>query len=79
MIGHTLIALQFGLFASNTDLTFKDALLEVIKAGGDTDTNGAVAGAILGARYGCDAIPGEWENCISGYDRITNLAERLVI
>jgi hypothetical protein len=29
-------------------------------AGGDTDTNGAIAGALLGAVYGRRAFPGRW-------------------
>lgn len=28
--------------------------------GGDTDTNAAICGALLGAVYGLDAIPGQW-------------------
>ena len=30
-------------------------------AGGDTDTNGAIAGALLGAAFGRDAIPWQWQ------------------
>jgi ADP-ribosylglycohydrolase len=36
------------------------ALVDVVNRGGDADTNGAVAGALLGARYGEDAIPARW-------------------
>jgi hypothetical protein len=28
--------------------------------GGDTDTNAAICGALLGAVYGLDAIPAQW-------------------
>jgi len=31
-----------------------------IRCGGDTDTTGAMAGAIAGARFGADAIPARW-------------------
>ena len=58
LIGHTLIALQAGLWSAVTPLGFEDALRQVVEAGGDTDTNGAVAGAVLGARYGASGIPG---------------------
>ena len=30
--------------------------MELVNSGGDTDTNGALAGAVLGARYGAAAI-----------------------
>jgi ADP-ribosylglycohydrolase len=36
---------------------FRKALEMVILAGGDTDTNGAVAGALLGAYLGMDGLP----------------------
>ncbi len=78
LIGHTLIALQAGLWAAVTPLDFETALRQVVEAGGDTDTNGAVAGAVLGARYGATAIPGRWLNVITQRDRIEGLADGLV-
>ena len=60
LIGHTLLALQCGLWAAETPLDFEVALRQVVAAGGDTDTNAAVAGAVLGARYGKSAIPERW-------------------
>ena len=36
---------------------FRKALTEVIREGGDADTNGAVAGALLGAKEGWEGIP----------------------
>ncbi len=32
----------------------------MVGLGGDTDTNAAVAGALLGAAHGVDAIPPTW-------------------
>ncbi|KAK8840540.1 hypothetical protein M9Y10_030748 [Tritrichomonas musculus] len=37
-----------------------EALFKVIRQGGDTDTNAAVVGACLGAKYGFRAIPQEY-------------------
>lgn len=37
--------------------SFVEGLLAVVNEGGDADTNAAVACAILGAKYGYDAIP----------------------
>ena len=37
-------------------------LLSVVRAGGDADTNAAVACAILGAKYGFSSIPDEYVN-----------------
>lgn len=78
LIGHTLIALQTGLWAAVTPLGFEDALRQVVEAGGDTDTNGAVAGAVLGARYGASAIPGRWLDVIPQRDRIEGVADGLL-
>jgi ADP-ribosylglycohydrolase len=48
------------LYILLTAETFEDALVEVINLGGDADTTGAIAGAMLGATFGADAIPGQW-------------------
>ncbi|MBE2254478.1 MAG: ADP-ribosylglycohydrolase family protein [Myxococcus sp.] len=39
---------------------FEQALVEVVGLGGDTDTNGCIAGALLGSVLGADAIPARW-------------------
>ena len=78
LIGHTLIALQVGLWAAVTPLGFESALRQVVEGGGDTDTNGAVAGAVLGARYGISAIPRRWLDCVPQRDRIEQLGDDLL-
>ena len=78
LIGHTLLAMQAGLWAAVTPLPFKSALRQVVEAGGDTDTNGAVVGAVLGARYGAAEIPPRWLDCVPERDRIERLVRDLV-
>ena len=78
LIGHTLLALQVGLWAAVTPLGFESALRQIVEGGGDTDTNGAVAGAVLGARYGVSAIPHRWLDCVPQRDRIEQLADDLL-
>ena len=75
---HTVLALQVGLWAATTQLGFEEALAAVVNAGGDTDTNGAVSGAVLGARYGASAIPLRWMMYIPQKERLADLAERLL-
>ena len=41
---------------------FQEGLVDVAHRGGDADANGAVAGALLGAFYGEEAIPPEWQH-----------------
>ena len=78
LIGHTLLALQFGLWAAATPLNFEDAVVASVSVGGDTDTNAAVAGAALGARYGAAAIPQRWLECIPQRARIERLVDDLL-
>lgn len=40
--------------------TFEEGLRAVVAMGGDTDTNAAVAGALLGALHGFEALPTAW-------------------
>ena len=75
--GHTVLTMQSGLWAATTPLNFEDALIAVVNAGGDTDTNGALAGALLGARYGASAIPPRWTSHVAQRERLIDLAERL--
>ncbi len=43
------------------------ALAAAVRAGGDTDTVAAIAGSLLGARWGEAAIPAAWREIIHGY------------
>ena len=76
--GHTLLTLQAGLWATTTQLGFEESLVAVVNAGGDTDTNGALARAVLGARYGASAIPTRWKSRIAEKERLAGLGECLL-
>jgi ADP-ribosylglycohydrolase/fructose-1,6-bisphosphatase/inositol monophosphatase family enzyme len=58
--GWVLIALQNAFYRLLHAPSFEEGLVASVGAGGDTDTNGAIAGALLGAAYGRDAIPPRW-------------------
>jgi ADP-ribosyl-[dinitrogen reductase] hydrolase len=45
-------------------------LRRVVSLGGDTDTNGAVAGALLGARDGVDGLPPDWLAKLAEHEEI---------
>jgi ADP-ribosylglycohydrolase/fructose-1,6-bisphosphatase/inositol monophosphatase family enzyme len=62
--GSVLIAFQnaFRHLASGTPL--EAALIETVAQGGDTDTNAAVCGALIGATQGRAAIPPRWSTPI---------------
>jgi len=38
--------------------------MATVRAGGDTDTNAAICGALLGAIHGRDAVPPQWQRMV---------------
>lgn len=56
---------------------FRLALTSAIACGGDTDTVGAILGALCGASGGSKAIPEEWINSIWDWPRSCNFIQRL--
>lgn len=43
------------------------ALEAAVRAGGDTDTTAAIAGGLLGARWGASAVPARWRRILHGW------------
>jgi ADP-ribosyl-[dinitrogen reductase] hydrolase len=66
-------ALWYGLHADSPEA----ALVEVVNRGGDADTVGAVTGAVVGARFGADALPERWLAELDGREEIRDVATRL--
>jgi ADP-ribosylglycohydrolase len=58
--GYVLIALQNAFHVLLHHDRVEDALAATVLRGGDTDTNAAIAGALLGAVHGRAALPDEW-------------------
>ncbi|MFE6510347.1 ADP-ribosylglycohydrolase family protein [Nocardioides sp. NPDC057767] len=50
---------------------YVEALNTAIRIGNDTDTVAAIAGGLLGARWGASAIPAEWRALSHGYPEIS--------
>ena len=61
-MGYTLRTLGAALWAYWHATSYKEGILKIVLSGGDADTNAAVAGAILGAKFGIGQIPEEWRN-----------------
>ena len=59
--------------------SFEDSVLYAISLGGDTDTIGAMTGAISGAYHGDQAIPELWKSRLERGDYIEELAEKLLL
>lgn len=64
------------MFARNPRLT-EATLLSAINVGGDTDTIGAMLGALLGALNGWTAFPDEWHQGLEDSERLKARADAL--
>ena len=62
--GHVLIALQNAFYQALHAPTLEEGVVATVMGGGDTDTNAAVAGALLGAIHGADAVPEQWREAV---------------
>lgn len=49
-----------------------DSLGTAVRIGHDTDTVAAIAGALLGARWGASAVPARWRRILHGWPGITS-------
>ncbi len=76
-MGYTLVTLSIALWAYCHAKSFKDGLLAVVNAGGDADTNAAVACAIVGAKFGYDSIPEEYKAGLFYREQLDNVVESL--
>jgi ADP-ribosylglycohydrolase len=77
-LGYTLKTLAAGFWALRHAATFGDGLLAIIHEGGDADTNAAVAGALLGARFGMEAIDDEWREGLVHREMLEERTNELV-
>lgn len=63
-MGWVLTALQNAFFRLLSGAALDRALSDTVACGGDTDTNAAIAGVLLGAVQGRDAIPQQWRMAV---------------
>jgi ADP-ribosyl-[dinitrogen reductase] hydrolase len=75
--GFCLFTAGLALRAAVEASSFEAGLRVVVALGGDTDTNAAVAGALLGAREGADGLPSSWLDRLADREAIGGHAARL--
>lgn len=63
-LGWVLVAFQNALWQMLYAPGFEEGVVDTVMRGGDTDTNAAIAGALLGAMYGIDAVPAQWQESV---------------
>ena len=75
--GYVLDTLSAAFWSLRQSESFEEAVVTAVGLGGDTDTTGAVVGAMAGAYYGLDAIPARWRDRVQYRDELTELAHCL--
>jgi ADP-ribosylglycohydrolase/fructose-1,6-bisphosphatase/inositol monophosphatase family enzyme len=63
-IGWVLIALRNAFHTLLTAPSLEAGVVATVRRGGDTDTTPAVAGALLGAVHGREAVPPQWREMV---------------
>jgi ADP-ribosyl-[dinitrogen reductase] hydrolase len=76
--GYVVHTLQTALHDGLREDDPEAAIVTAVNRGGDTDTIGAVAGAVAGARAAGSRLPDRWLAEIDEADEIESLADRLV-
>ena len=76
--GYVLDTLRIALWALLGNPTLEGALVAAVNQGGDADTQAAVTGALAGALYGEEAIPGRWLELLHEREALERLAGDLL-
>jgi ADP-ribosyl-[dinitrogen reductase] hydrolase len=75
--GYVIHSLQTALHDGIRSGSAEEAIVTAVNRGGDTDTIGAIAGAIAGARFGVSQLPAPWLTAIDEVDELEALARQL--
>lgn len=73
---HTSLPFALYAFLRHPD-SFEECIMTAVLTGGDTDTLGAMAGALCGTRVGIHHIPQDWIRKLENRAYISKLARRL--
>jgi ADP-ribosylglycohydrolase len=65
-MGWVRVAFQNAFYQLLHARTLEDGIVDTVMRGGDTDTNGCIAGALLGAVHGASAVPQQWRDQVLG-------------
>lgn len=76
--GSALSSVAIALVAAFNADDFEQGLVWAVNLGGDADANGAVTGALLGARFGTASIPARWLEKLERRAEVEGLTNRLI-
>lgn len=75
--GYVVDTLQAALYHALTATTAETAIVNAVNMGGDTDTIGAIAGAVVGARFGAHQLPDRWLDELEQVNELRRLGQEL--
>lgn len=67
-IGHIKHAFQLAFYHLKNKTSYKDAILDTLMRGGDTDTNAKIVGSMIGSLHGIANIPGHIIKTVINFD-----------
>lgn len=76
--GYCVDSLLIGVQVAIEAEDYRSGMRMAIRYGGDTDTNAAIAGGLLGIRFGVDGIPKAWRAAMRGKEHFEPLVDALV-
>jgi ADP-ribosylglycohydrolase/fructose-1,6-bisphosphatase/inositol monophosphatase family enzyme len=75
-MGWVLLALQNAFHELLHAPSLEEGVVATVRRGGDTDTNAAIVGALLGAVHGRDAVPSQWRQMVLSCRAVASRAAR---
>ncbi|EFC80545.1 conserved hypothetical protein [Parafrankia sp. EUN1f] len=75
--GYVVHSLAVAVWAIQQPASLEELLVDVVNRGDDSDTTGAIAGGLLGARDGVSAVPQRWADRLEYAAEIAELAPAL--
>lgn len=72
-------ALAIALYCTLCATSFRHGVLAAVNHSGDSDSTGAIAGNLLGLRFGVEGIPAEWVQHLAERDVVECVADDLAL
>jgi len=75
--GYVIHSLQTALHDGLRAESAENAIVTAVNRGGDTDTIGAITGAVAGARFGASGLPESWIDSLTSDEELRRLATHI--